>query len=81
MPWFNGTFLTLGDDTKGLRERGNVIPLEKPCHFWIVEVFSLSPASEACSDVTLNNSSSCDSKKQTMEDLAKIPSPCLPLGG
>lgn len=39
--------LTFEDDTKSLRERESFRPSEKLCHSWIVEVFSLSPASEA----------------------------------
>ena len=73
--------LTFGDDAKGLTERGNVIPSEKPCHSWMVEVFPLSPVSEACSDVTLNNNSSCDSKRQTMDGITKNPKSLLPTSG
>lgn len=70
-----------GDDTKGHRERTSFIPTEKPCHLWIVEIFCLSPVAEACSDVTLNNNSSCDNKRQAMESITKILSPCLPPQG
>lgn len=71
--------LSFDDDTKGLEE--SFTPSEKPCHSWVGEVFSPSPVPEACLDVTLNNNSSCDSKRQTMEGITKVPSPCLPLQG